>query len=202
VRIESVQQGASGTAIVALGGSSFLFRVSQAEELGLGLAALLAGAELDESEVDILALAAEVYETEKRAIALLARAEQSTLMLGAKLASRGFSKKAVRVALERLGAEGILSDSRFAEAYAASRLARRAEGPASLLSSLRERGIDGDTAKAAIAAVLGPDERASALAKAAAKETRRSQGDREAIRRRLRGLGFKSEEIAEYFEKD
>jgi hypothetical protein len=40
------------------------------------------------------------------------------------------------------------------------------------------------------------------LAKAAEKEMRRSGGDREAARRRLRRLGFKSDEISEYFEKD
>jgi regulatory protein len=184
------------------GGSSYIFRSSQAEELGLSSDPLFPGAELEETDAGILAVAAEAYEAEKRAIALLARAEQSAYMLGAKLETRGLSKKAVRVALDRLSSDGVLSDRRYAEAYAASRLSRRAEGPASLLSSLRGRGIDGETAKAAIAAVLGPAERLPALAKAAEKEMRRSGGDREAARRRLRRLGFKSDEISAYFEKD
>jgi len=194
--------GASGTAIVAAGGSSYLFRLSQAEELGLESSSLVAGADLEEAGLAILAVAAEAYEAEKRAIALLSRAEQSMHLLGQKLEKRGLSRVAVRIALERLSSEGLLSDRRYAEAYAASRLSRRAEGPASLQSSLRGRGVDGETAKAAVAAVLGPGERISALAKAAEKELRRSGGDRDAARRRLRGLGFKSDEINSYFDPD
>jgi regulatory protein len=197
-----VRVGASGTAIVAAGGSSYIYRPEQAEELGLLPDSIRPGAELEEPESDILALAAEAYEAEKRALSLLARAEQTAFMLAAKLESRGLSKKAARMALERLEAEGLLSDRRFAEAYAASRLSRRAEGPASLLSSLRGRGVDAETAKSAIASLLSPEQRQAALAKAAEKELRRSGGDREAARRRLRALGFKSEEISLYFDPE
>ncbi len=202
LRVESVQRGASGTAIVAVGGSSLLLRPSQAEAFGLAPASLAPGVELDEGESQLLALAAEAYEAEKKALALLSRAEQSSYMLGLKLEARGFSKKAVRSALDRLRSEGTLSDSRFAEAYAASRLSRRPEGPASILAALRERGIDVDEAKTAIAAVLGPEERASALARAAEKEAERAGANRDSVRRRLRALGFASGEISEYFDRD
>lgn len=194
--------GASGAAIVAAGGSSFIYRPSQAEELGLVAASVFPGAELDETAAGLLALAAEAYQAEKRGLALLARAEQSAAMLRLKLEAKDFSRQAARIAAERLVGEGLLSDRRFAEAYARSRLARRAEGPASLLASLRNKGVDGEIAKEAIASVLGPDERLSAIAKAAEKELRRSDGDRDAARRRLRFLGFKSDEITEYFEKE
>jgi regulatory protein len=202
VQVISVRKGASGTTIVAAGGSTFILRPSQAEELGLSEASLLPGTELDEAEAELLALAAEAYEAEQRATALLARAEQSAHMLTQKLESRGLSRKASRLAVERLCEEGLVSDRRFAEAYAASRLSRRAEGPASLMTSLRAKGVDAETAKAAIAAVLGPGERSSAIAKAAEKELRRSDGDRDAARRRLRALGFKSEEISRYFDPE
>lgn len=200
MRVESVRHGASGTAIVAAGGSVFVVRPLQAETLGLAPASLAPGVELDEGSAFLLALAAEAYEAEKRALALLARAEQSAYMLRLKLEARGFREKAVRLALDKLGSEGLLSDSRFAEAYAASRLARRAEGPASLVAALRGRGVSGDAAKAAVAAVLGPEERALALAKAAEKEMKRAGADRDAARRRLRALGFEFGEISEYFE--
>jgi regulatory protein len=179
-----------------------LLRPSQAEAFGLAPASLAPGVELDEGESQLLALAAEAYEAEKKALALLSRAEQSSYMLGLKLEARGFSKKAVRSALDRLRSEGTLSDSRFAEAYAASRLSRRPEGPASILAALRERGIDVDEAKTAIAAVLGPEERASALARAAEKEAERAGANRDSVRRRLRALGFASGEISEYFDRD
>ncbi len=200
LRIESIRQGASGTAVVTVGGSSYLFRPDQAETLGLSPAFLAAGVDLGETETLLLALAAESYEAEKRAGALLARAEQSSQMLALKLAKKGYSKKAIRIALERLALQGSLSDSRFAEAYVASRLSRRAEGPASLVAALRGRGIDGDTAKTAVSVVLGPVERASALAKAAAKELRRAGSDKDQARRRLRALGFKSGEISDFFD--
>jgi regulatory protein len=199
-RVESVRQGASGAAVVAVGGSSYLFRLDQAETLGLSPVSLAAGVDLDEGEILLLSLAAESYEAEKRAGALLARAEQSSRILALKLEKKGYSKKAIRIALERLTLEGSLSDSRFAEAYVVSRLSRRAEGPASLVAALRERGIDGDTAKTAVSVVLGPEERASALAKAATKELRRSGSDKGEVRRRLHALGFKSEEISDFFD--
>ena len=169
--------------------------------MGLAPASLAPGADLDEDSALLLALASEAYEAERRALALLARAEQSAHMLRLKLAARGFSDKAVRLVLDKLGSEGLVSDSRFAEAYAASRLARRADGPASLIAALRERGVGRDAAKAAVAAVLGPEERARALARAADREIKRAGSDRDTARRRLRALGFDFGEISEYFER-
>jgi SOS response regulatory protein OraA/RecX len=203
MRIESVLKGASGSATIAAGGSSFLIDLSLAEGLGLEPCRLVPGAELDETEAGLLALAAEAREAEKRGLALLARAEQSTFMLRGKLEIRGFSHRAVGIALERLSVSRFLDDRRFASAYAASRLARggsKAEGPASLIAALRERGIDRTIAAEVIAELLGPEERSQALAKATAKALKRSGGDRDAARIRLRELGYKSEEIREYFD--
>ncbi|HET7839517.1 MAG TPA: RecX family transcriptional regulator [Rectinemataceae bacterium] len=203
MKIESVKLGASGTATVAAGGSSFLVRLSLLGELGLEPSTLVPGAELGELEGGLLALAAEVHEAEKRGLALLARAEQSAWMLRAKLETRGLSPRAVKIALGRLSASGILDDARFAAAYAAARLARRAEGPASLAAALRAKGLDGETVKAAVTAAFGqvaaPEERRLALEKAAARELKRSKGDEGLARSRLRALGYKSAEIAELF---
>ena len=195
--------GASGTATIAAGGSSFLVGLEVLESLGLAIGSLVSEAELDEAALAILALAAEEREAEKRGLSLLARAEQSGFMLRIKLEARGFSRRAVGIAMERLGARGLLDDRRFALAYAASRLAHRsskAEGPMSLVAALLGRGVDRAVAAEAVAEILGPEERAAALASAAAKERKRSNGDRDAARSRLRGLGYKSEEISEFFE--
>jgi regulatory protein len=203
-RIDSVRRGASGTAIVAAGGSSFTLRPDLAEELGLAASSLTPGRELEEAESSILSLAAEAYEAERRGLALLARAEQSSQMLQQKLEKRGFSPKAAKLATARLRGEGLLDDSRFAAAFAASRLSRagsKAEGPASLSSALRARGIDRETAAEALAGLLGPEERREALEKAATKEGRKVSGDRDEIRRRLRFLGYRSDEIADYFDR-
>jgi regulatory protein len=205
LRIETVQKGASGTAIVAAGGSSFTLRLSFAEELGLPASSIAVGQELDESFSALLRLAAEAYEAEKRGLSLLARAEQSSFMLKQKLELRGFSSRAAALAIARLREEGLLDDSRFAAAFAASRLSRqrsKAEGPASLGAALRGRGIDRETAAEAIAELLGPEERAAALDKAAEKEKKKAEGDTYELKRRLRALGFKSDEIADYLDRD
>jgi regulatory protein len=173
------------------------------EELGFPMASLVPGAEIDDEALARLSLAAEAREAEKRGLSLLARAEQSEYMLRQKLEGREFSRASVRIALGRLSASGLLDDRRFAAAYAASRLARRgskAEGPASLVAALRERGIDGSTAAEAVAALMGPEERAAALAGAAAKALKRSGGEIDEARRRLRSLGYRSDEISECFE--
>jgi regulatory protein len=123
-------------------------------------------------------------------------------MLRLKLEARGFSGKAAKVALERLKAKGFLDDRRFAMAYAASRLGRRSskpEGPSSIAAALRERGIDRSTAAEALAELLDPAKRADALEAAAAKALKRADGDKKEARRRLRELGFNSEEISELF---
>jgi len=201
LRIESFRAGASGTATIAAGGSSFLVDLAQAQSLGLGAEALSPGTELDEAGAALLALAAEAHEAERRGLALLARAEQSTFMLRHKLESRGFSPRAVALALGRLAEQGWLDDSRFARAYGAARLGRRAEGPATLAAALRARGVDAETARAAIAELLGPEERRAALVKAWAREWKRSGGDRDETRSRLRALGFGATEIGEYLDE-
>jgi regulatory protein len=205
LRILSVQKGASGTATVAVGGSSFLVSLELVDEMGLPPSVLVPGSELDDAGLEVLATAAEAREAEKRGLALVARAEQSTFMLRAKLEARGFSRKAINITLDRLHARNFLNDRRFAEAYAASRLARRsskAEGPASLIAALRARGVDRTTAAEAVAELLGPEERARALGTAAERALRRSSGDKDEARRCLRELGFKSEEISDFFDSD
>jgi regulatory protein len=201
-----VRTGASGVASVAAGGSSFFARAQLLAELGLDPERLQPGAELTEAEAAVLALADRAFEAEERGLSLLARAEQSRSMLRAKLESRGLPAQAVKLALERLSAAGILDDGRFAAAYIASRLSRRAEGPSSLAAALRAKGLDGETAKEAVAAALGAGsasgERRAALDAAIAREMRRRKGDREAVRGRLRALGYRPAEIREALDGD
>jgi len=196
MRIESVEIGASGVAKIAAGGSSFLARVEELETLGLG--PLVEGSELDDEAQALLALASETYETEHRALALLARAEQSAFMLRSKLEARGFGARSIRAALSRLESQGLLDDRRFAKAYASSRIARRAEGPVSLRSALQARGIDGALAKEVVGSLFSGEERAELLARAFQRELRRSGGDPDAARARLRRLGYSAGEVAGY----
>lgn len=187
------------------GGSSFIFKATYAEvsgfeEAGLEVGSLARGQELGEAALAALALAAEATEAERRALALLTRAEQCRSLLEAKLEQRGLKTRAARLALDRLEAEGLLSDRRYSEAWLRGR--NLSEGPTKLLLGLRARGIDSKTAAAALAAVLGPEERRLALRKALERELSRAKGDRDEARLRLKGLGFRSEEIREAFESE
>lgn len=77
-----------------------------------------------------------------RAVAmdLLARREHSLVELRAKLAARGFADEAIETALAALSAAGLASDSRFVEAFVASRF-RKGYGPIRIRAGLMERGI-------------------------------------------------------------
>jgi regulatory protein len=203
MKVESLRTGASGTAVIAAGGFTFSARIETLKELGFVPETLEQGAELDEAAAASLALAAEAYGAEKRALSLVARAEQSEAMLAIKLEQRGFSRKAASLALGRLREAGLVNDRRYAEAYILSRLSRRPEGASRLLAAIRSRGIDDETARAALAAVFGTEERRSALARAAEREIRRagSRGLEDSeLGPRMRALGFGGEDIRLYFE--
>jgi regulatory protein len=200
VRIDSVERGASAAVRVTAGGSSFVFKTRYAEvagfdEAGLDASSLAQGQELEEVALAALALASEATEAEKRALALLTRAEQCRALLEVKLEKRGLKARAARLALDRLEAEGLLSDRRYAEAWLRGR--NLSEGPTKLLLGLRARGIDSKLAAEALATVLNPEERRLALGKALARELARAKGDKDETRVRLKGLGFRSEEIRE-----
>lgn len=200
MQVDSIERGASGVVRVTAGGSSFVFKARYAgvagfDEAGLETSSLAQGQELEEAALLALALASEATEAEKRALALLTRAEQCRSLLEVKLEKRGLKARAARLALDRLEAEGLLSDRRYAEAWLRGR--NLSEGPTKLLLGLRARGIDSKLAAEALATVLNPEERRLALGKALSRELSRAKGDKDETRVRLKRLGFRSEEIRE-----
>ena len=74
---------------------------------------------------------------------LLGRREHSTRELRVKLCQRGFEPALVETTLDRLEAEGLLSDARFAEAFLHSR-AKRGQGPVRIHAELAQRGVGPD----------------------------------------------------------
>lgn len=74
------------------------------------------------------------------ALGLLARREHSRDELRRKLASRGFDADGVNSLLDKLAAERLQSDARFAEAYVHARQARGV-GPVRIRIELEERGV-------------------------------------------------------------
>ncbi len=85
------------------------------------------------------------------ALRLLARREHSVLELRRKLAQRGFGDGLLETVLDDLVTHNLLSDHRFAEVYARTRI-ERGYGPLRIRAELRERGIDAALAAAALEA--------------------------------------------------
>ena len=79
----------------------------------------------------------------KTAMDYLARREHGELELTRKLTRRGFDAEMVETAVADLKADGLQSDSRFAETFVHSRF-QRGSGPQKIVAELRERGIGAD----------------------------------------------------------
>ena len=75
------------------------------------------------------------------ALDLLALREHSRRELERKLDARGFDADVIAGALDRLAADGLQSDARFAEQFIHSRM-QRGSGPQKIRAELRERGVD------------------------------------------------------------
>lgn len=71
---------------------------------------------------------------------LLARREHSRLELERKLAARGYPAAEVEAALDRLEAQGLLSEARFTESLVRQRV-QQGHGPLRIIADLRRRGI-------------------------------------------------------------
>lgn len=84
------------------------------------------------------------------AIRLLARREHSRAELERKLAQRGWAADDVRDVLDDLCADGLQSDTRYAESFVRSRIARN-YGPVRIQAELTERGVDRQLAAEALA---------------------------------------------------
>lgn len=94
------------------------------------------------------------------AIRMLARREHSRAELSRRLVARGGDLQEIERVLDALEREGYLSDARFAQMLVARKGARF--GKRAIGNSMRARGIDSETAKAALAAVSSFDELAHA----------------------------------------
>jgi len=203
-RIVAYEEGALGTVkAVSEDGSLFLFKTSYLADSFA--AADLAGETISFPQAipfdipdDVLAMALQATLAEGRALSLLARAEQYRAGLERKLAMKDSSRFACRVALDRLEAEGLLSDERYADSWMRQRLRYRAEGPRSLSAALASRGVDRNAVKKAMASYFESedhrDERLALIASAASRLLSR-EPDRRAVRMALLELGWRTGDV-------
>jgi len=83
---------------------------------------------------------------------LLARREHSAQELRTKLLARDFDHDEIELAIERLVEEGLLSDARFAEAFASARI-RKGQGPQRIRGELEQRGVAAELIEACLEGV-------------------------------------------------
>lgn len=129
-------------------GSSFYIRKDYLPE-GL-FEKIDVGVEFDEEQVDLLMDAGLTCAVELKAVAYLARAEQSRFGLTRKLIEKKYDKKYVEAALTYLEGRGYLSDLRFATAWLNTRKINHFEGRSRLAAELAARGIARDVAGKAL----------------------------------------------------
>lgn len=83
------------------------------------------------------------HDAREVALGLLARREHSKRELIIKLRARGCPEKIITQVVDQLAAEGMQSDTRFAESFVRSRI-DRGRGPLRIRAELIERGIEDD----------------------------------------------------------
>jgi regulatory protein len=128
--------------------------------------------EISEDEERAFHFGASCYRAEKRALALVARAEQCSAGLSRKLEKRSYAAAVVRTVVSRLLEQGIVDDRRYALRWLASRLARGPECPRKLLAALLNRGIGREDAEKALKETLPPEEEYRLLKNYLAKKHR------------------------------
>lgn len=128
---------------------------------------------------------ADVEAAQRAALRALARRAHAWRDLERRLAKKQHPPAAVKTALERLAARGLLDDRRYAEQYAAVR-ATRGKGPARIVADLLAQGVERAVAERAVGRALeeeGIDPQVEARA-AAAKRARQLSGLPAPVRRR------------------
>jgi len=118
----------------------------------------------------------------------LSAAPRSRAQLAADLAARAVPDDVADAVLDRFTEVGLVDDAAFAESWVRSRHTGRGLSRRALSHELRQKGVDDETARAAVDAI-GPDDEAAAAAALVAKRlpaTRRLPP--EARVRRLAGM--------------
>ena len=160
----------------------------------------LEGRDLAAWEEEAFRFAARCYLAEKAALRLIARAEQNSLGLTAKLERRGYDASVVKAVISRLLGRNLLNDERYAELWIRSCLARKTQSPLWLLASLQKRGIDRDTAKRTIKKVLDEETEYSLLLKYIEKIDILDNNIKNGSKTKLKCEGFSPEILNRFFD--
>jgi regulatory protein len=177
-------------------------------ELRLGLAAEVAlaaglrvGDEVTEERLAELEARDDAWRAREAALSLLSYRSRSAAELRRRLGRKGFDPEVAGRTVERMRELGVVDDAAFAESFVRDRVRLRPKGTRRLADELRARGVDAETARAAVDGVLEREDATELdLARQAAARWRPQAGEEPArARRRLHGFlarrGFAGETV-------
>ena len=151
------------------------------------------GEAFDDEEADSLMDAGLICAVELKAVAYLARAEQSRFGLTRKLIEKKYDKKYVEAALTYLEGRGYLSDARYAAAWLNTRKINHYEGRSRLAAELAARGIARDVAVAALDEFFTENDEDEICRKAYEKLSKSKSGEK--LTAAMIRAGFTSKQI-------
>lgn len=178
------------------------FRLALAAELVL-TEHLHVGDAVDEARLAALEAKDGAWMARDAALSLLSHRARSKTELKRRLKRKGFEEETADATVARLGELGMVNDAAFAESFVRDRVRLKPHGRRRLTQELRARGVDEDTARAAIDDVMEREDASEAdLARAAAARWKPRPGEEpERARRRLEGFlarrGFGGEVVRE-----
>jgi regulatory protein len=164
-------------------------RLTLSAELVLTLGVRL-GDEVDEARLEELERRDQPWRAREAALSLLSYRPRSAAELRRRVARKGFDAEVVDACVETLGNVGVVDDAAFAETFVRDRVRLRPQGASRLRQELRARGVDAETASAAIGEVMEVEDASEVdLARAAAARWKPRPGEeRDRARRRLHGF--------------
>lgn len=165
------------------------FRLGMAAELVLA-EALRVGDDVDEARLAELEAADGSFKARDAAFSLLSYRPRTAAELTRRLKRKGHAEEVAEETVGRLGEMGVVDDAAFAESFVRDRVRLRPQGRRRMRGELRAKGVDAETADAAIAEVMAGEETSEVeLARAAAARWKpRPAEEPSAARRRLHGF--------------
>jgi regulatory protein len=166
--------------------------VDGAFRLGLAAEPVLAeplrvGDEVDDACLAALEAKDGGWKARDAALSLLSHRARSAAELTRRLRRKGYGDEVAEETVGRLGELGMVDDAAFAESFVRDRVRLRPQGKRRMASELRARGVDAETASAAIGEVMAREDATELdLARAAAARWKPRPGEDPArARRRL-----------------
>jgi len=148
--------------------------------------------ELSQNQLQELLGRSDQLVTERKALDLLSRSPHSREKLKLKLLKKDLSLPSVNSALDRMEELGYLDDTRFAEDWLRSRIARHPEGRQSLLAGLVNRGINVSLATQIVNRIVTREVEEDCAKRLMEKQGSFGNLPREKLAQRLYSRGFSS----------